>query len=683
MSKAYYSASIRQFLEESQDSIVGKLNSVFEFDREINQGEAWIEEIAMLKEVLAGNRDWGDGSILFEYTIPRLCGRIDAVVLLGQKVFAIEFKVGEKSYPAEAKKQVLHYCLDLKYFHRGTKTIEIVPVLVCTNAKAAEIDTGMFWEGIHRITCVRNAEELRGLFENTVSLSSGQIALDSWVNSKYEPTPTIIEAAIALYEHHDVRDITKTSDDENATNLTTTTTTLRQIIAQAREKREKAICFVTGVPGAGKTLVGLNLATDRELNREPGTRPVFLSGNGPLVEVLQKALQRDAKKRKKLISNLLKAKGGGVPPDEVKQYFSFAINKTFVQDVFGFRKNYLEGGESDCRVAIFDEAQRAWTLSKMRRKAHHNEAEPTCLIRQLDKNEDWAVIVCLVGNGQEIHDGEAGIVEWLKSLNDHFPHWKVHLSGELELHPERFDVDREEDGYTVATQIRVLKESKRLSLEPSLHLGVNLRSFRSENVSALANAIVDCRPEDARELLGQVLPRYPIVLTRDLDKAKEWVRAQSKRVDRLYLERFGLLASSGALRIRPEGILVPVDMKVATWFLGEESEVDSSFYLELAASEFKVQGLEIDYAILIWEADYRYQNGMFSTHRFVGEKWTRVKDVTRKNYLKNAYRVLLTRARQGFVIYIPKGNVDDHTRNPEFYDTTYKYLSGLGIPILG
>lgn len=679
MSKAYYSASIRQFLSESRDSIVGKLNSVFEFDREINQGEAWDEEIAMLKEVLAGRDDWSDGGVLFEYTIPRLCGRIDAVVLLSQTVFVIEFKVGEKTYPADAKKQVLHYCLDLKYFHQGTKSVEIVPVLVCTRAKKEEVLPGMFWEDIRQIACVNNAGNLRALIDKRVAVGGRQIPVESWMNSKYEPTPTIIEAAIALYEHHDVRDITRTSDDEKATNLTTTTVAIRRIIAHARENSEKAICFVTGVPGAGKTLVGLNLATDRELNREAGTRPVFLSGNGPLVEVLQKALQRDARNRKKLISSLLNASGGGKPSDEVKQYFSFAINKTFVQDVFGFRKTYLEGCEADCRIAIFDEAQRAWTLSKMIRKAHHHEAEPTCLIRQLDKNKDWAVIVCLVGNGQEIHDGEAGIVEWLKALNDQFPHWKVHMSGELELHPTRFDVDREEDGYTVETQIRVLKESRRMYLEPSLHLGVNLRSFRSEKVSELANAIVDNQPEAAKALLRQVQPHYPIVMTRDLEKAKQWVRQQSKRVDRLYLERFGLLASSGAVRIRPEGILVPVDMKVATWFLGEESEVDSSFYLELAASEFKVQGLEIDYAILIWEADYRYQWGKFSTYRFVGEKWTKVQNVTRKNYLKNAYRVLLTRARQGFVIYVPKGDTEDHTRKPEFYDSTYAYLASIGI----
>lgn len=682
MSKAYYFASVEKFLSDSKERIVGSLNAILDFDREIEQQVAWDEEIDILKGALGANEAWHNGAVIFEYSIPRLCGRIDAVVILGKTIFVIEFKVGEKQYPEEAKKQVLEYCLDLKYFHKASENLQIVPVLVCTKARRDVSLAKGIWEKIRGMECCRGVDGLIDVFSRWADEGEEQLQTDEWLNAKYSPTPTIIEAAIALYEHHDVRDITKTSDDPYATNLTKTTKAIKDIILDAQKTQRKKICFVTGVPGAGKTLVGLNLATDREYNNESGAKAVFLSGNGPLVQVLQHALQKDAKKRKRLISKLLKEKGHANVPKEVSQYFTFALKKTFVQDIYGFRKNYLEGGQSDCRLAIFDEAQRCWTKKKMMNKLRRDvESEPACLIDQIDKNEGWAVIVCLIGNGQEIHDGEAGIVEWLRALNEKFTHWDVYVSNIINNAPEPFDVKRPGEENRVQYQIESLISSGRLNSAPELHLGVSLRSFRSEQVSAFASALVENEPEKAKALLPKIVKNnYPIVLTRNLDAAKKWVRDRSKRVGNLYLERFGAVASSGASRIRPEGIVVPgVEMNVPKWMLGSEYDVDSSYFLELAASEFKIQGLEIDYALVIWEADYRHDGTQFGCSKFRGAKWQNVRNETLKNYLKNSYRVLLTRARQGFIIYVPKGDPDDLTRQPPNYRGTYQYLKSIGI----
>lgn len=685
MSKSYYSAKIGDFLGDSNEEIIGCLNKILEFDRDVEQEVAWEEEVAILKKTFQCHPEWTNGYVLFEYAIPRLCGRIDVVVLLGQTVFALEFKVGEKSYPAEAKKQVLEYCLDLKYFHQSSESLRIVPMLICTRATNDCLQAESVWGKIEGVACCSGSEGVEQVLQRWGKPEEEQLVAGEWEASRYAPTPTIIEAAIALFEHHNVKDITKTSDDDKATNLTKTTSAIRSIIEEAQKTGTKKICFVTGVPGAGKTLVGLNLATNREINKVAGANPVFLSGNGPLVDVLQHALQEDARKRKKLIKKLLREKGQKDPPPEVAQYFTFALKKTFVQGIYGFLKNAIEGGESDCRMAIFDESQRCWTKQQMTRKHKKSmPSEASCLIGQMDKCKDWAVIVCLIGGGQEIHTGESGIVEWIKAINEDYPEWDAYVSDELQKHPEPFDVDQPGEENKVKCQLERLDKDGRFHAVHELHLGVSLRSFRSERVSAFANAVVENDPEMAKSLLPEILKTFPIALTRDLAIAKKWVRDQSKRIDDLFVERFGAIASSGASRIRPEGITVPgLEMNVPKWMLGSEKDVDSSYFLELAASEFKIQGLEVDYALMIWESDYRHVGDGFAYKEFRrGKEWGCIRNPTRQNYLKNAYRVLLTRARQGMVIYVPKGNAEDQTRHPGNYNGTYEYLKDIGIPEL-
>ena len=691
MRHAYYKSTVAEFLADTPDAILGRLAKINEFDLELNQRDAWLKEIEILKNALQGHPRFSFGSVLLEYTIPRLCGRIDAVLLLNGVAFVIEFKVGEKTYPKEAVKQVIEYCLDLKYFHKASENLELVPILCCTKADDQnEADYSAYFETIYKpLTCSSSKKLQEYLLHFTSSKFRNEINAEEWLNSPYSPTPTIIEAARALYANHSVADISRTSDDSRATNLTYTTEALNKIIDETIARKEKAICFLTGVPGAGKTLVGLNIAIQRKGEVDPAERAVFLSGNGPLVSVLQKALYDDAVARRKKIKKLLEERGQKERiPELVENYKDQAIEKTFVMDIFGFRKEYLDHLPPSCKIAIFDESQRAWTRQKMQIKLAANYpdinfSEPTALIDQMDKNEDWAVIVCLVGGGQEIHDGEAGIIEWFRSLNSKFAEWHIYVSDYLEQHPENFEINDSDNSSasTLVEEFTILKSRAETEIIPALHLNVSQRSFRSEKVSCLADCIVNGDISGAHKLLREILPVYPIALTRNLATAKAWVKQQAKQINGSSPERYGILASSGALRLRAEGITIPKeDMDICAWMLESETNVNSSYYMEIAASEFKIQGLEIDYAIVAWEGDFRYRNGGFSFHKFRGSSWQNMNNPTQRDYLKNSYRVLLTRARQGFTIYVPRGTPDDATRLPSHYDETFQLLQTMGFP---
>jgi hypothetical protein len=345
--------------------------------------------------------------------------------------------------------------------------------------------------------------------------------------------------------------------------------------------------------------------------------------------------------------------------------------KVFVQNVHHFRDECLddEGAPAE-HVALFDEAQRAWnkeqTVTFMRRKKRRpnfDVSEPEFLISCMDRQQDWAVVVCLVGGGQEIHRGEAGIGEWITALQRSFPHWQVHISPRLE--------DSEFGAGTVLMQ---LAGRSNVSFNKDLHLGVSMRSFRSERVSELVKLVLDQEEMAAAQLAKQVTQRFPIVITRDVEKAKGWLRKMARGS-----ERFGLVVSSHAQRLKPHAIDVRSPIDPVHWFLDGKDDVRSSYFLEDAATEFQVQGLELDWAGVVWDADFRYRDDGWDYLSFIGSNWKRVQRLELKNYLKNAYRVLLTRARQGMVIVVPPGCSDDPTRLPSFYDRTYRYLSNIGF----
>ena len=446
--------------------------------------------------------------------------------------------------------------------------------------------------------------------------------------------------------------------DASAKNLKITSAAVSEIIKGSRDRGEKAICFVTGVPGAGKTLVGLDIAT-RYLDASGGNQSVFLSGNGPLVAILTEALARDA-------VNRAKRQGKKLTKGEARSRV-----KAFIQNVHHYRDEYLKDEQAPVdHVAIFDEAQRAWNHHKtadfMKRKKKIPEfaySEPEFLISCLDRHDDWAVIVCLVGGGQEINSGEAGIGEWIESINRSFGQWKVYISDRI--------TDSE---YDAIKAIDTFHNQTNIHRNNDLHLAVSMRSFRAERVSSFVKNVLDLEIEAARADLANFKSKYPIVLTRDLERAKEWLRSRARGT-----ERYGLIVSSNAQRLKPLAIDVKSPMDPVKWFLEGKQDVRSSYYLEDVATEFHVQGLELDWGCVTWDADFRFNGSAWTHHSFVGDRWQKVKKLERQQYLKNAYRVLLTRARQGMVIVVPEGSTCDLTRNTEFYDSTFQYLSSIGL----
>lgn len=655
MKREYYSNQITGFLKSTPEEILGQLALNNDFSLEQNQRNAWLAEINILQTSLSSYH----GSIYFEYSIPRMGRRIDVVVLIGPVIFVLEFKVGEDTFTSHAKDQVLDYALDLKNFHESSHKHFVAPILIATKAQnvfpiiaaTPQNDKTFF-------PITTNTELLKDVIDKVLSFVEGD-NIDNlrWESGRYCPTPTIIEAAMALYNGHSVSDISR--NDASAINLSQTSDAIDNIIRHSKENSCKSICFVTGVPGAGKTLVGLNIAT-KHFDKSNDLYSVFLSGNGPLVAILREALTRDkvrhAKERRIKITK-------GEAMSEVKM---------FIQNVHHFRDECLIDLESPPieHVVLFDEAQRAWTIEQTtnfmkqkKRVMNFNKSEPEFLISCLDRHSDWAVIVCLVGGGQEINTGEAGISEWIESLNRSFPDWHVYVSPRLN-----------DSEYGSGSVLKKIESRPNVKFKDELHLAVSMRSFRAENVSLLVKQLLDCDVEEARITHEKVQEKYPIVITRDFSKAKQWIRTQARGS-----ERYGIVVSSQAERLKPHAIDVKSPMDPIHWFLNSKEDVRSSYYLEDVATEFHVQGLELDWVCVTWDADFRFSPKGWEHWSFCGDRWNRIKKEERKKYLKNAYRVLLTRARQGMVIVVPPGDPQDATRTPDLYNPTFEYFREIGF----
>ncbi len=611
-------------------------------------------QIIILKSILKPYQ----GAIYFEYSIPRMGRRIDAVVIIQHVIFVLEFKIGETDFLNSAIDQVWDYALDLKNFHETSHNHFIAPVLIATHAPEFPLSIKSTPHDDKLLFPIKTNETmLSSVIEHVLSFTDGSaINYEVWGKGRYCPTPTIVEAAMALYRGHAVEDISR--HDAGAINLSQTSETISEIVKHSKQNHHKSICFVTGVPGAGKTLVGLNIAT-AHIDKKSELYSVFLSGNGPLVAILREALARDRVRQ-------FKEKGTKKRKIEVVSEV-----KEFIQNVHHFRDDCLiEAAAPVEHIVLFDEAQRAWnkeqTSSFMRRKKkvqHFNQSEPEFLISCLDRHLDWAVIVCLVGGGQEINTGEAGIGEWIESLMRSFPHWHMYLSPRL--------ADSEYDTNDVLEKI---KNHPNLCYEENLHLSVSMRSFRAEKVSLLVKQLLDCQPDKCRQTHNELKSKYPIVITRDLNKAKHWLKQQARGS-----ERYGIVVSSQAERLKPHAIDVKSPMDPIHWFLDQKEDVRSSYYLEDVATEFHIQGLELDWACITWDADFRFSKQGWGHWSFCGSKWNRIKKAERQLYQKNAYRVLLTRARQGMVIFVPSGDQEDITRQSCFYDPTFNYLKEIGF----
>jgi len=656
MRRAYYSSSIALFCVQEPDQILGEMTQEHSFDLTTLQRDAWVGQTQILKEVLLNY----EGKIYFEFSIPRMGKRVDTIVIIDYVVFVIEFKVGATMYESADIDQVMDYALDMQNFHEGSHEVILVPVLVATNAPEKEFHLNPIPKDrlFSPICC--NALSLAKVINDVLSLENeSSIKIDEWEESGYKPTPTIIEATLALYGGHSVVDISRS--DATAENLSHTSSAIVEIIEKSNNDSEKAIIFVTGVPGSGKTLVGLNVASSHmDKDKDKELYSVFLSGNGPLVKILNEALARDRVETSILTGEKLKI---GKARSEVK---------ALIQNVHHFRDEGLKdlNKQPPEKVVVFDEAQRAWskeqTIKFMREKKNQPDfdmSEPEFLISCMDRHPDWATIVCLVGGGQEINTGEAGIREWIEAIENSFPHWNIYLSDRL--------TDSE---YGAGEVINQEKKNPLTKFIPDLHLQTSLRSFRSEKVSLFVKQLLDLEMEAAKESFKTINENYPIVLTRDLNKAKNWVRNKARGT-----ERYGMVVSSQASRLKPYSIDVRVKTDPVHWFLNEKDDVRSSYYLEDVVTEFDVQGLELDWVCMAWDADFRFAEDKWENWSFRGNKWQRIKKLERQMYQKNAYRVLLTRARQGMVLFVPEGEDDDHTRPKSYYDSTFQYLRNLGL----
>ena len=701
-----YDNSFSGFLCDSEMAVFGTLCESYHGEENTNTRDAWRDEITIMRGVLS-QLDDKDGQIIFEYDIPRLGKRIDVVMLYKGIIFCIEFKVGESDILESNLDQVLDYALDLKNFHKFSRDHVIIPILVATKTKRYstmvqksdydnQVANPLITGEIHLIDVIRDVLDQ---YPNEAPIDP------RWINSPYAPTPTIIEAARSLYENHTVENITRHEADDVYTDRTIGY--ILRVIQESKEQQKKSICFVTGVPGAGKTLVGLDVAIKQTYQN--GDVPVedegavYLSGNGPLVAVLTEALAQDNylkahdRNEKKKISDSRR---------EVKK--SIQMIHRYRDNMLAKIKNPVENGVLEIdpekavkmekagfgeveHVAIFDEAQRSWTHKRLaeylkRGGTYGNKlkvpnfpvSEAAFLIWSLDQREDWAVIVCLVGGGQEINTGEAGISEWIKALNEEYRHWEVHISPKL--------TDAE---YAEGKVNELLKDNPNVIYSMDLHLAVSLRSFRAEKLSAFVHALLSF-DNQAASLYAEIKKHYPIVLTRDMKKAREWLRDQARGT-----ERTGVLVTREAARFKPlaVSILPSGDENAIHWFLDDKTDIRSSNYLEDAATEIQVQGLELDYTCVLWDADMRCDDGKWKYYSFNGStKWVQQTGNTESKqeklkYMMNAYRVLLTRARAGMVICVPEGNAnktpngfwEDSTRLPEYYDGTYRYLKSLGI----
>lgn len=658
MNRYYFSCSISNLLITHSDEILGQLTRNHLFSLDQTQRDAWLGQVELLRDVLTPF----DGQIYFEFSIPRMGKRIDVVCIIGAVVFVLEFKVGESTYSSAALDQVMDYALDLKNFHQSSHDLTIAPILVATNAGNHPQTIAATPQHDHILFPLRcNARNLQQIMQEVLHFAEGEgIEPEVWEKGGYHPTPTIVEAAMALYRGHSVEEISRSGAD--AINLSQTTACITEIIQSSKQQHKKSICFVTGVPGAGKTLVGLDIAT-KNIDKSNDLYSVFLSGNGPLVAILREALARDKVRHEKERGNILRK---GEALSDVK---------LFVQNVHNFRDQCLIDMEHPPleHVVLFDEAQRAWNhqqvaafMQQKRGNGNFHQSEPEFLISCLNRHLDWAVIVCLVGGGQEINTGEAGIGEWLESIARSFKEWHIFISPQL--------TDSE---YGAQETIQSIIQQSKVTYREELHLGVSMRSFRANNVSLLVKQLLDLQLEDAKATLNQLRDKYPIVITRNLAKAKAWLKQQARGT-----ERYGIVVSSQAERLKPYAIDVKTPMDPIHWFLDGKDDVRSSYYLEDVATEFHVQGLELDWACVTWDADFRYSDAGWQHKSFVGDKWNQIKKTERQMYQKNAYRVLLTRARQGMVIVVPEGDKEDPTRSPAFYDPTYEYLQHIGFNIL-
>ena len=660
---SFYRSSVGEFLAQNSQAVLARLGVAYAnrgyTSQYSEQTLTWERDIHSLRSVLEqcvrqspAARSWG---VLLEFSIPRKEMRIDTVLLIRDSVVLLEAKTGDAAF--EAKRHIEEYALLLHYFHKASADRRIIPVIVSPGFHEADLVALNQREFFPQLPTYWIAPVLKSSWDELVSVlsevekhSSGVVSAEDWDNSPYFPVPSIIEAALALRTGLGIREIAHSEASEHE--IEQVRQTIQTYVDKARAESHHAICFLTGVPGSGKTLVGLSLAHSKE-NRASAIH--FMSGNGPLVKVLQYLFTQESMRN-------------GAPAPQAR-----TEAKTLLENVHVFARYHTEDNlrPPSNHAIIFDEAQRAWNRSQNMKKFRRDYSEPEMLLRIMERHQDWAVVIALVGGGQEINDGEAGLEEWGRALTGSEKKWIVYASPEvLEGGPSTAGHRLFEDS----------AKAKMVQTSPTLHLRTSNRSLRAEQLAKWVNYVLDGNAAEAVSL--EVTARFPILMSRDLNETKLKLREQ-----RIGESRYGLVGSSGAARLRAEGLepssAFHADYPWEHWYLGEESDVRSSYRCEVFATEFEIQGLELDWIGLCWGGDFVWVESqgwqLRALRPSAQSKWTSIKNVEKRVYRRNAYRVLLTRARQGMVIFVPKGDPYDSTNEPEEFEATAQYLLRCGV----
>lgn len=664
---SYFRGTVGQFLSCSGEQILSHLNLAYAshgYTRQYtDQTLTWERDLRLLRESLEdcvrrspAAADWG---ILLEFSIPRKEMRIDAVLLVQDCVVVLESKSSEVSL--QARRQIEEYALLLHYFHKASFERRIIPILVSPLAKEPQFDALAQYEMFPQLATYWIAKVIESpwgrLSDLLLSLTSEQvIQMDSaaWDNSPYHPVPTIIEAAKHLRTGLSIREIAHSEASEHEIELVRTT--IQDYIHTAQNESQHIICFLTGVPGSGKTLVGLSLA---HLDEEDKTNAVhFMSGNGPLVKVLQYLFTQEGRKQ-----------GDSVPQARVRA-------RALIENVHVFARHHTEEDMQapSNHAVIFDEAQRAWNRAQNKKKFNRDYSEPEMLLNIMERHSDWAAVVALVGGGQEINDGEAGLEEWGRALVARETKWVIYASPEVLQGGESTAGHRLFEGSVPEPNI---------CTNETLHLRTSNRSLRAENLARWVNHVLDGDAECAASI--GITQKFPIFLSRSLNEVRLHLRKQG-----IGANRYGLVGSSGAARLRAEGLepnsTFHADYPWEYWYLADKSDVRSSFQCEIFATEFEIQGLELDWIGLCWGGDFVWNEAKgWQLRNFrpgAANRWLTLKNSEKRRFRKNAYRVLLTRARQGMILFVPQGSADDSTINGEEFDATARYLLRCGaIPL--
>ena len=661
---AFYRATVGEFLRASEEYVRARLATAYAESGFTSQYTAqtltWDRDVGALRNALREcvrvepeAEGWG---VLLEFSIPRKERRIDVVLLIRGTVVVLEDKTTRADSLAD--RQIEEYSLLLHYFHKGSRERRIVPIVVssslrsqrrfCTK-KDGNGDPKSARDWIAPIQPCSWADLSEALLQ-IQQISEPQISVAEWDSSPYFPVPSIIDAAISLRSGLSIREIAHSEASEHE--IEAVTDTVQQCLHSARSESRHVICFLTGVPGSGKTLVGLSLAHSPE-NRANAIH--FMSGNGPLVKVLQHLFTQEAMKEGKRAAD------------------AKVEAETLIENVHVFARTYTEGdaGAPSNHSIIFDEAQRAWNRDQNWKKFKRDYSEPKMLLEIMERHRDWAVVVALVGGGQEINDGEAGLEEWGRALSECKKHWTVYASPEVI-----------EGGSSTAGHRLFPNDVAPFAVHTAnaLHLRTSNRSLRAEKIALWVNRVLEGDAKGAASL--RVTERFPIFLTRELSAARKRLKEEH-----LGETRYGLVGSSGAARLRAVGLepnaSFHADYPWHHWYLAKGTDVRSSYRCEVFATEFEIQGLELDWIGVCWGGDFVWDHRGFWALRNLGHgetsRWRPISNPEKRAYRLNAYRVLLTRARQGMVIYVPGGNPDDPTVNSDEFDATAEYLLRCGV----